>query len=129
MNASQTNEAEIDWPKLIAEAREHGVERILLLGCSLAHLLLDAPLPPEMLRRAQADTKLIALVETACAFLMQGGELAPEVLAKRNAFLVQSLDRLSDRLRVYLRYSDRLFNPMAVYKKYGRQPLKHLLGQ
>lgn len=114
-------QGDIDWPRLIEDARQLGVERILMLGCSLAHLLLDAPLPPEVLRRSQTDTKLIALVETACAFLLQGGDLPPEVLAKRNAFLVQSLDRLSDRLRVYLRYSDRLFNPMALYKKYGMQ--------
>jgi hypothetical protein len=122
-------DGEIDWPKLIEEARQLGVERILMLGCSLANMLLNTPLPPELLRRAQADTKVIALVEIACAFLLQGGDLPPEVLAKRNAFLVQSLDRLSDRLRVYIRYSDRLFNPLAMYKKYGMQPLKHLLGR
>src|SRR5207302_1069925 len=119
----------LDWPKLIDQARQLGVERILMLGCLLAHMLLNAPLPPELLRRAQADSKTMALVETACAFLLQGGDLPPEVLAKRNAFLVQALDRLSDRLRVYMRYSDRLFNPIAIYKKYGMQPLKHLLGQ
>ncbi len=38
----------LDWDKMLADAREQGALRILLLGLLLAHNILESPLPPQV---------------------------------------------------------------------------------
>ena len=40
---------EIEWPRLIGDASALGATRMLLLGVTLAHGLLDAPVPADIL--------------------------------------------------------------------------------
>jgi Uncharacterised nucleotidyltransferase len=46
---------EIDWNKVMSRAAGLNARRILSLGLLLAATVLDAPLPPEILRRIQGD--------------------------------------------------------------------------
>jgi Uncharacterised nucleotidyltransferase len=45
----------VDWELTLTRARSLGAERMLLLGLHLAHDVLDAPLPENVLQRVQAD--------------------------------------------------------------------------
>jgi Uncharacterised nucleotidyltransferase len=51
----------INWSQLTATAQEQGLWRILLLGLSLAHEVLGAELPEEILQAATADPVLRSL--------------------------------------------------------------------
>lgn len=52
---------DIDWEALMARAVQFGGARMLLLGLSLAHNLLDAPLPAPIRQRIRDDTAVLAL--------------------------------------------------------------------
>jgi hypothetical protein len=48
----------LDWDMLFRQAADFGVHRMLLTGLSLAHHLLDAPLPEEVCARSEADAQV-----------------------------------------------------------------------
>lgn len=51
---------ELDWGTLFARSSSIGRDATVLLGVLLAWLMLDAPLPPEIVQRAVADPALLA---------------------------------------------------------------------
>jgi Uncharacterised nucleotidyltransferase len=50
--------AALDWGMLFGQAADFGVHRLLLTGLSLAHDLLDAPLPEEVRSKIEADAQV-----------------------------------------------------------------------
>ena len=66
------SQANLDWDEIIRVTKSLGAERMVHTGLALAHGLLRAPLPSEILQRVQAD-------RTACeiASEMQGMLLEP----------------------------------------------------
>jgi hypothetical protein len=56
---------EMDWDDIMARAAAFGSERMLLLGLSLAHSLLNADVPVALLEKARADPAVERLAEDA----------------------------------------------------------------
>ena len=63
-----------DWDDVLAEADRASLRRVLLLGAGLAHALLEAPVPEEVLRRIREDPELPTLLEQSEAFALQRRE-------------------------------------------------------
>jgi Uncharacterised nucleotidyltransferase len=55
----------LDWQKALAAAHELGCGRLVRLALLLAHSLLEAPMPPEVLRHAREDQGAEALARAA----------------------------------------------------------------
>ncbi len=51
----------LNWDRLLADASAWRCRRYVLLGLAMAHQLLDAPLPPEILANCRADADIEAL--------------------------------------------------------------------
>lgn len=92
---------EIDWPRVQRLARECRSRRMLLLGAFLAHTLLEAPLPAELVRRMEADRWVGRLTEQVRQRLAQdaGEPVSTGLLPHGVLFHLQLTDRLQDRLR------------------------------
>lgn len=56
-------ESDLDWPALLACARESGLLRLVLLGLLLAKDLLDAPLPQAVEELARGDEQLARIAQ------------------------------------------------------------------
>ena len=86
----------LDWQRLHGRARELGLERILLLGATLAHELLASPLPEALRKRAQQDADLRRLLDEALLGLSED-----RVADYRDwhAFLLRARERRRDRMR------------------------------
>ena len=55
----------LDWERVLCGAQTWGSERVLLLGLLLAHDLLHADLPPEVLLRIRARPEIAVLAQCA----------------------------------------------------------------
>lgn len=53
----------MDWSRIMTQARELGVERLLLLGVHLTYDLLDTAFPGEVMEKLEADPAIKALAE------------------------------------------------------------------
>jgi hypothetical protein len=86
---------EFDWHELMARASSLGARRMVSLGCFLAHHVLGAPVPSDVLRKAENDgslRRLAATVETA--FFDEAG--VPNNL-QRHVFFLQARERFRDK--------------------------------
>jgi hypothetical protein len=130
----------LDWPAVGEEARSLRCERILLLGLLLAHDLLQAPVPQDLLRRARSVAAVRALSARLCGRMFRQADGRPAGLD--NALLhIRARERLRDGLRYALslaltpRVTDwtalqvpaplsflyRLLRPVRLARKYGRR--------
>ncbi|MBE9125528.1 MULTISPECIES: nucleotidyltransferase family protein [unclassified Coleofasciculus] len=60
---------QLDWGRVLKQARQRGGERILLHGLLLAHNLLGATLPEQVWQRIQCDPKIAAIASQAQEWL------------------------------------------------------------
>ncbi len=67
----------LNWNALLERAAKADSERMFLLGLHLAETLLDAPLPPEVKRRCEADNGLAPLAANIVEHLFNGPEHVP----------------------------------------------------
>jgi hypothetical protein len=134
---------DIDWQLVINNSTRQGSLRILSLGLSLASELLEAPIPPEVLRTVQKDTVVRTLAEQVQQRLfaqdlprsgiLDGALLQLRMRERRRDRLRSSL-RLAATPRVYdwmfLPLPDRLFflyyllRPLRLAGKYGAKLLQ-----
>lgn len=92
----------VNWPQLIHEASAAGARRMLFLGLFLAHDLLSAPVPQQVLREVQADTAVIALASQVKELLFR--PVSKPVGFKQGClFQLQARERLRDRFRYCFR--------------------------
>jgi hypothetical protein len=63
---------DLDWPRLMAQAKASGGPRMLYLGLSLAHDLLGAPLPPEIAQALRRDRHTAKLADQVKHQLYEG---------------------------------------------------------
>jgi hypothetical protein len=87
---------EIQWSTIFSRAQELGAERMLLLGLFLAHQLLGASLPADVLQRLQQSKILWDLANQVCERLF----FRPEVLPSQfelTRFRLRTRERLRDR--------------------------------
>ncbi len=87
----------IQWPEMWESARQAGAERMLALGLFLAHDLLQAPLPPDVLAHVRSRPRVLALAAEVCASSF-AADAAPATTLVELAFLARATERLSARL-------------------------------
>jgi hypothetical protein len=133
----------MNWQTVRDEARSLRCERILLLGLLLAHELLEAPVPEELVRQARGTPAVVALAAWVCQRMF--GEDGGGPAGFRNAlFHLRARERLADGLRYALSlaltptvadwttvrmprglsFVHYLWRPVRLVGKYGR----HLIG-
>jgi hypothetical protein len=87
------------WDSLLARADALGVRRMLLLGLLLAHDLLDARVPPLVLRRARADATVVRLAAQVPGYMVQEPGNAEGDSLATDIFRYHLRERMRDRLR------------------------------
>lgn len=91
---------DVPWDTVLRNARSVGGRRALLVGLVLAHELLSAPLPDEILRLAWRDGDVRRLVREASARLHdEGAAMAHQLGIPFHVFQLRSRERLRDRVR------------------------------
>lgn len=98
----------VNWNALFARAAQFGSVRMLLLGLSLAHYLLEAPLPEDIRRRIQADTVVLALTAQLSAQLFDERDEVSAV-AREIAVSLRMREHARDRLALLAHYGNILF--------------------
>jgi hypothetical protein len=138
----------LDWEGLLKRSRTLGCERILFLGLFLAHHLLGALLPAEVLRRAKSDPAVGTLATHVCERLFHDGNGLSHGAFGLPSFYLRVSERLRDRTAYCLRLAftptvddwKRLplpqslgflyyvVHPMVLTGKYGLKPLGNLFN-
>lgn len=93
---------EIRWQTVFTRARELGADRMLLLALFLAHHLLGATLPEDVLQRVQRTRILSSLASKVCERLFERPEDVPGLL-ELTRFRLRSRERLRDRVSYCLK--------------------------
>lgn len=94
-------EVALDWEQVMRNAASLGAERILHLGLLLAHVLMEAELPEDVITRAKADNAARSLASDVLA----GFFLEPEMRGgtfQRYTFWSKVRERRRDRYRYLL---------------------------
>lgn len=88
---------DLDWDRLMAQAKASGGQRMLFLGLSLANDLLGAPLPPEIEQEVRRDRHIARLTRQVKRQLFEG---SLEIVKpwKETLFPLQFIDHWPDRL-------------------------------
>lgn len=100
---------DLNWTVLLDRAAKADSERMFLLGLHLAETLLDAPLPPEVKRRCDADKGLRPLAANIVEHLFNGPEhvpATPREIFKYNLGVRKSLSARARYLVHMLRPTD-----------------------
>jgi hypothetical protein len=92
------SERKLDWQRVLTNAKEIRAIKILSLGLLLAHQLLEAPVPDEVLRQLNSGTKLDALVDQVAARLFSD-YCAPMSLVQRISFHLAVKDSVVEKMR------------------------------
>jgi hypothetical protein len=104
----RTYSHEIDWTWLTQRADSLGGARMLLLGLLLAHDLLGANLPDEILQRTQVHPTLPYLAAEVRSGLFSGG---PLMAVERPTFYIALREHARDRMRCRFYLVYRMFAP------------------
>jgi hypothetical protein len=91
---------DVQWDDMLGLAGSIGGRRALLLGVTLAHRLLEAPIPDDLLRQARADPRTEELVVAAWRQMFsEAPVLAHQLGFPFHDFQLCSKERLLDRIR------------------------------
>ncbi len=92
---------QMDWQRVVEQARRLSSERMLLLGLFLAHELLGAALPEGVLGMARADPAVASLAAQVYVWLWSG---PPDCLGDLDGclFHLRARERVQDRVRYCL---------------------------
>jgi len=93
----------LNWTTLLERARIADTERMFLLGVYLAQRLLDAPIPPEVKQRSDADQRLSSLADNIIDHLFNGPTHVPATSREIFKYNIGVRKTLSARAR-YLLY-------------------------
>ena len=93
----------LNWTALLERARIADTERMFLLGVYLAQRLLDAPIPPEVKQRCDADQRLSSLADNIIDHLFNGPTHVPATSREIFKYNIGVRRTLSARAR-YLLY-------------------------
>ena len=99
----RAHKREIDWEKIQQQACKQGIQRMLRLGLFLAHELLEADLPDEILRQAFADATTKQLAQQIRKRLFTPAD-RPLGKFKRVIFLIRTKDHWLEGGKFCLRY-------------------------
>ena len=87
---------DLEWGAVRARSKQRGVERILMLGVSLAYQLLSSPLPDQITERVYTDARLRHLLEQGRRALAEDRELS---YGGWHLFLLRARERWRDRIK------------------------------
>jgi len=138
----------LDWQRLLDDARASGGERMVLLGLLLARDLLGAVLPEQVMSRIAVDRALPQLARQATAWLFRE-PAQPLTAAERARFHLQSRERFRDRwqycrflltspteedwtsqpLPAALTFLYIFYRPVTLLRRYLAGSLKDLIGR
>lgn len=93
---------EEDWEQIMAQARNLGSERMLLLGLCLAHNLLEATLPESVQQRIQADSQCQKLAAQIRYFFSQSISQTEGFNFQKFSFHIRMMERLQDKVHYCL---------------------------
>lgn len=93
--------SDLQWEQLLEQARRLHSERLVLLALRLAHELLEAPLPPDVRRRAHGHRAVTSLSERVTTQLFQRPRGASRIWSTY-AYDLQIRDRLRDGIGLCL---------------------------
>jgi hypothetical protein len=97
--AELLRQIDVAWEEVLRLASALGARRALLLGVTLAHHFLEAPVPDEILRQARADRRTGRLVDAVCGQLFsEAPVLAHQLGFPFHDFQLCSKERLRDRV-------------------------------
>jgi precorrin-6B methylase 2 len=92
--AGMVSSQPVDWPAALQIAADLKSTRVFLLGLSLAHNLLDAPLPEFVLEHVRRDSKVRWLAQRVCDPL--AGRAKPSTgVFRRTTFRLRSRDEFA----------------------------------
>lgn len=112
----------LDWSQLTSYAQNKGILRRLSLGVLLAHELLDAPIPPQLVGQFAAqfagqaviDSTVRTLCRSVVATLFSESETDSEQSYLAGLpFQLRSMERIGDRLRYVLYILGLLITPTS----------------
>lgn len=118
----------LDWQAMMRQARVLGVERQVLLGLLLAHLLLDVAVPDDVVQRAYTTAAVNALTTQVLAGLVDSRNVLERIEEDAPLFYLRMMDRWQDRLRLCVHLYPTLLHPVRLVQKYGLQSLRYLWG-
>jgi hypothetical protein len=95
------SEPQLDWTSLQARAQEMGAEIMLEIGLVLAHEVLGAPVPAEILDRVRRRTKTMALVNEVYGRAFEENHPPPTVHEKLS-FAARASQNPSGKVLPYL---------------------------
>ena len=87
----------LDWREITDLARRTGSERMLMIGLVLAHDLLNAPLPADVLEAARSKPLVSSLASEVCENLF-ATNIEPASTLTELAFLARAAERLDMKL-------------------------------
>lgn len=90
---------ELECGAVVDTAARLGVRRMLLLGLGLAHDLLEAAVPPAVLRHIRADRPVSRLAGEVAGSLLAGEAKVTNEPGDRDLFGIRLRDRWRDRVR------------------------------
>jgi Uncharacterised nucleotidyltransferase len=87
-----------NWSRVLQRAKDTGLRRQTLLGLSLARDLLGAPVPPQLIKEAEADPGVVAIRRWMAQNIWprNGGDLG---FLEQTWFYLQTRDCWKDKLR------------------------------
>ncbi|MCY7283873.1 MAG: nucleotidyltransferase family protein [Cyanobacteria bacterium CAN_BIN43] len=101
---------DLDWDAVIARSQVLVCRRMLYLGILLAHDLLDAPLPEQVLRKMQADREVMLLVNSTYQQLLYKMNVSDQFLGK-TIYQIRVSDRLQEKALYLQSFLQWLVNP------------------
>jgi Uncharacterised nucleotidyltransferase len=91
---------DLDWSYSFELAKKTGARRMLLLGLALAHELLQAPLPEQMVNRIRSDKAVETLVDHV-RYRLFNEQTVLDAFVERQRFHSKVRERLRDRFPIY----------------------------
>ena len=87
---------DLDWPQITKRASSLGARRMVRIGILLAHRLLGAPVPDEVLKQAQEDATALRLARNVEQSLF-AQEISPPSDMHSHRFFLQARERPRDK--------------------------------
>lgn len=106
--AELVRSGEVECAAVLEMATRLGVRRMLLLGLGLAHDLLEAPLPQQVLQQVRSDRPVGRLRGEVAGRLLAGERMRVDESGNLDVFRLRLRERRRDRLRFVL---DRIMTP------------------
>jgi hypothetical protein len=100
---------DLDWDELVRRAMQVGVRRMFYLGVRLAHDLLDAPLPPEVVKLTAREPGITSLLREIATWQAAEQQNAAALLLRRRHIYARMMERTRDRVRLQFHYYPRRF--------------------